>query len=87
MQESAPAQLRRRAELSCFVGHLKKKGYFDKLGIVVTKDNAKAYTEYFFRFETELRMLWARQFQSRIAVVMGVNEFRKTLVEDHWIFG
>jgi len=53
----------------------------------VTKENAKAYTEYFFRFETELRMLWARQFQSRIAVVMGVDQFRKTLCDDHWIFG
>lgn len=27
--------------MTCFVGHLKKKGYFDELGIVVTKENAK----------------------------------------------
>lgn len=27
--------------MTCFVGHLKKKGYFDGLGIEVTKENAK----------------------------------------------
>jgi len=27
--------------MTCFVAHLKKKGYFDELGIVVTKENAK----------------------------------------------
>lgn len=52
----------------------------------VNKKNAEAYTKYFFRFETELRMLWARQFKSRLEHVMGVAEFRKTLVEDHWVF-
>ncbi len=28
--------------MTCFVGHLNKKGYFAKLGIEVTKENAKA---------------------------------------------
>ncbi len=27
--------------MTCFVAHLKKKGYFDGLGIAVTKENAK----------------------------------------------
>lgn len=27
--------------MTCFVAHLRKKGYFDELGIDVTKDNAK----------------------------------------------
>jgi BioD-like phosphotransacetylase family protein len=27
--------------MTCFVAHLKKKGYFEPLGIRVTKDNAK----------------------------------------------
>jgi hypothetical protein len=27
--------------VTCFVAHLKKKGYFDELGIEVTKENAK----------------------------------------------
>lgn len=27
--------------MTCFVAHLKKKGYFDELGIVVTKENVK----------------------------------------------
>jgi hypothetical protein len=52
----------------------------------VDKKNAEAFTKYFFRFETELRMLWARQFKNRLEHVMGVAEFRKTLVEDHWVF-
>jgi hypothetical protein len=58
---------------------------FGSIGQVNNK-NAEAYTKYFFRFETELRMLWARQFKSRLEHVMGVAEFRKTLVEDHWVF-
>lgn len=53
----------------------------------VTKANAEAYTKYFYRFETEERMLWARQFKSRLEAVMGVKEFRETLVKDHWVFG
>ncbi|MBN1678053.1 MAG: hypothetical protein JW880_05895 [Candidatus Thermoplasmatota archaeon] len=28
--------------MTCFVTHLRKKGYFDRLGIVVTRENAKA---------------------------------------------
>lgn len=52
----------------------------------VDKKNAAAYTTYFYRFETELRMLWARQFKNRLEHVMGVKEFRETLVKDHWIF-
>jgi hypothetical protein len=28
--------------MTCFVAHLKKKGYFDGLGITVTKENARA---------------------------------------------
>lgn len=31
--------------MTCFVGHLRKKGYFEGLGIVVTKENAKAVEE------------------------------------------
>jgi hypothetical protein len=58
---------------------------FGSIGQVNNK-NAEAYTKYFFRFETELRMLWARQFKSRLEHVMGVAEFRRTLVEDHWVF-
>ena len=27
--------------MTCFVAHLKKKGYFNGLGIAVTKENAK----------------------------------------------
>ena len=27
--------------MTCFVAHLRKKGYFDELGIEVTKENAK----------------------------------------------
>ncbi|MCU0852339.1 MAG: hypothetical protein MUC90_03660 [Thermoplasmata archaeon] len=27
--------------MTCFVGHLRKKGYFDALGVEVTKENAK----------------------------------------------
>ena len=51
-----------------------------------TPKNAKAFTEYFFRFDPELRMLWARQFKSRINIVMGVERFRKTLTEECWIY-
>lgn len=28
--------------MTCFVAHLKKKGYFDDLGIEVSEENAKA---------------------------------------------
>lgn len=52
----------------------------------VNKKNAEAYTRYFFRFDTDLRMLWARQFKTRLENVMGVKEFRETLVKDHWVF-
>lgn len=52
----------------------------------VTKANAAVFTEYFFRFPLEVRMLWARQFKARLECVMGVEQFRKTLVADHWIF-
>lgn len=31
--------------MTCFVAHMKKKGYFEPLGIAVTKDNAKAIEE------------------------------------------
>lgn len=31
--------------MTCFVGHLKKKGYFDEIGVVVTKENAKSIEE------------------------------------------
>lgn len=51
----------------------------------VEPKNAQAYTEYFYRFETELRMIWARQFKNRLSQVMGVKQFRDTLVNDHWI--
>ncbi|HEX9907441.1 MAG TPA: hypothetical protein VGB78_03115 [Thermoplasmata archaeon] len=27
--------------MTCFVGHMRKKGYFDEIGVVVTKENAK----------------------------------------------
>lgn len=53
----------------------------------VTTENAKAFTEYFFRFPLEVRMLWARQFKNRLQTVMGVKQFRDVLVEDSWVFG
>ncbi len=28
--------------MTCFVGHLRKKGYFERLGIEVTEQNARA---------------------------------------------
>ena len=31
--------------MTCFVAHLKKKGYFELLGILVTKENAKDIEE------------------------------------------
>ena len=31
--------------MTCFVAHMKKKGYFEPLGIAVTKENAKAIEE------------------------------------------
>lgn len=31
--------------MTCFVAHLGKKGYFDRLGIEVTRENAKAIEE------------------------------------------
>jgi len=52
----------------------------------VNKKNAEAYTSYFYRFEDELKMLWARQFKNKLEAVMGVKEFRETLVACHWIF-
>jgi hypothetical protein len=27
--------------MTCFIGHMKKKGYFDGIGVKVTKENAK----------------------------------------------
>ena len=58
---------------------------FGSVGLV-DKDNAAAFTEYFFKFELEERMLWARQFKTRLEAVMGVAEFRKVLVAEHWVF-
>lgn len=52
----------------------------------VDKKTAEAFTKYFFRFPLEVRMLWARQFKTRLENVMGVKEFRETLVKDHWVF-
>ena len=54
----------------------------------VNKDNAAAWVEYFFRFDTEVRMLWARQFKNSKAFVdlVNVKEFRKVLSEDCWVF-
>lgn len=31
--------------MTCFVAHMKKKGYFELLGILVTKENAKDIEE------------------------------------------
>jgi hypothetical protein len=31
--------------MTCFVAHLKKKGYFEPLGIIVSKENAKDIEE------------------------------------------
>jgi len=58
---------------------------FGSVGLV-DKKNAEAFTKYFGRFDLEVRSLWKRQFKNRLEVVMGVDEFRKTLVEDSWIF-
>jgi hypothetical protein len=59
---------------------------FGSISHVKDKESAKAYVEYFFRFDLELRMLWARQFKTRLEHVMNVKEFRETLVKDHWVF-
>ncbi len=52
----------------------------------VDKKNAEKYVKYFFRFDTELRMLWARQFKLRLEQVTGVKEFRDILIRDSWVF-
>lgn len=52
----------------------------------VKKENAKQFVEYFFRFPLEIRMLWARQFKDRLALVLDVKEFRQVLVDDSWVF-
>lgn len=52
----------------------------------VNKKNAEIYTKYFFRFDLELRMLWARQFKNRLEQIMGVEAFRKMLITDSWVF-
>jgi hypothetical protein len=31
--------------MTCFVAHMKKKGYFDEIGVVVTRENAKSIEE------------------------------------------
>ena len=52
----------------------------------VKEKNAQQFTDYFFRFDVELRMLWARQFKQRLASVMGVQQFRDVLIKDCWVF-
>lgn len=52
----------------------------------VTTKNAQAFTEYFFRFDLELRMLWVRQFKSRLESLRQVQQFRDVLIKDSWVF-
>ena len=54
---------------------------------LVDKSNAEAFVTYFSRFPLEVKMLWARQFKTRLENVMGVAAFRTLLVENHWVFG
>jgi hypothetical protein len=60
---------------------------FGSVGLV-DKTNVAAFVEYFFRYETEVRMLWARQFMHRLeqSGVMQVAQFREVLTKDCWIF-
>jgi len=52
----------------------------------VDAKTAKAFVEYFFRFDLEVRMLWARQFRNRLEPVLGVKQFKEVLLNDHWVF-
>ena len=64
----------------------------------VTAATAPAFVEYFFRFDLEVRMLWARQFRSRIEAasggaqasrldaVLGVKQFKEVLLNEYWVF-
>jgi hypothetical protein len=52
----------------------------------VTKETAQAYTEYFTRYDENISSIWMRQFKHKLDVVMHVPEFKKALIQNHWIF-